>query len=688
MRASGNVFSTLIIVQLQCSHINLGIGFGDNRIPQTELSSLPDWGIAQKWIRECIDTHRGCSVACGGGGGYESGASLSQMPTRVIDVGLSHGEEPRLVECKTGTAEYVTLSHCWGNVQPLRTLLSNMEQHLDSIPLESMPKTFQDAVIATRELSFRYLWIDSLCIVQDSSEDWEVECSKMASIYRNSSLTICGTMAYNSASGFLNTKICPEPRPHLWEYTNTKDTDYKRATLTYYPPSDGGLGHSPSANYPDGNHLTKEERKSPLQHRGWILQEYLLSTRVLFFGLYRMYWECTMCIKFEDFQLWYEGSEERFRQLNGMRRLRLHGSIDKFNISSFQMISPTELSRRWRVVVEDFTQRYLSKSDDKLPAISGIAKWIFSGHGENYLAGYPKDALHEGLAWSIYPVGRDTQQRPSMRPRQTWNWVLDKSNYPANIQKHPLPADRAPSWSWASTDYPVDFTASREDIGPERAGKDAEARRKAFHTKLALMSAQNRILIQSTNVKLNGDDPFGRVKSGSIKLKGKVKTGLIVRVANNRGRSWLYVVDPISGGETAKFYPDDPPWDLYAKKAEEIRDGTDEPGMAASSVRLPAVSFGDDLSAAEATKPVRSSSLTLPQEIKCLCIDYFENINGWAAIAVEELSLGDPKRGTHRWEWNSLHVAFRRIGLVEYPGGIDSVLDWFKDCPWRQIELF
>ena len=193
------------------------------------------------------------------------------------------------------------------------------------------------------------------------------------------------------------------------------------------------------------------------------------------------------------------------------------------------------------------------------------------------------------------------------------------------------------------------------------------------------MSEQNKIQIQSTDVKLHGDDPFGRVISGSIKLKGKVKTGIIVRVPNNlAGSSWLYVVDPISGGETAHFYPDDPPWDLYAETATEIREVTDEPGVIARTPRLSAVSSGDDLSAAEETKPVRSSFLNLPQEIKCLCIDYFKNIHGWDAIALEEIPPGDPKHGSNRSKRDDSYVAFRRIGLVEYPVGVHSVLDWFK----------
>jgi hypothetical protein len=75
---------------------------------------------------------------------------------------------------------------------------------LGDIPFESLQKTFKDAVTVTHQLGFRYLWIDSLCIIQDSVADWEQECVNRIQIYQNSTVTVAGPAAANSDAGFLD----------------------------------------------------------------------------------------------------------------------------------------------------------------------------------------------------------------------------------------------------------------------------------------------------------------------------------------------------------------------------------------------------------------------------------------------------------------------------------------------------
>lgn len=157
------------------------------------------------------------------------------MPTRLLDIGIKDGVEPRLITASSVTTEYATLSHCWGKARPLMTTSSNLSQHMRSVPLLSLPKTFQDAVAVTRELGIRYLWIDSLCIIQDSVEDWELECSRMAQIYQGSIVSICGPTALDSSTGFLNPRTCPEPDPYLWEYRNADGAESKKATISLLP---------------------------------------------------------------------------------------------------------------------------------------------------------------------------------------------------------------------------------------------------------------------------------------------------------------------------------------------------------------------------------------------------------------------------------------------------------------------
>lgn len=138
------------------------------------------------------------------------------LPSRFIDVGSRDGrKDPRLVSSTevSNKERYTTLSHCWGaspDNMPLRTTHATKAAHMVSIPMRTLPKTFRDAIDVTRALNVRYIWIDSLCIVQDDLEDWEQEAAKMASIYEGSFLTIAAADSPNSNGGlFLDSTTPP-----------------------------------------------------------------------------------------------------------------------------------------------------------------------------------------------------------------------------------------------------------------------------------------------------------------------------------------------------------------------------------------------------------------------------------------------------------------------------------------------
>jgi hypothetical protein len=97
----------------------------------------------------------------------------------MINVGGVDGSRAIcLVEASRLTTEYLALSHCWGKGVTLRTTIATLNSFCNSITFESLPKTFQDAIQVTRGLSFEFLWIDSLCIIQDDPKDWDVESAK------------------------------------------------------------------------------------------------------------------------------------------------------------------------------------------------------------------------------------------------------------------------------------------------------------------------------------------------------------------------------------------------------------------------------------------------------------------------------------------------------------------------------
>lgn len=126
------------------------------------LSPLKSVRLAKSWLANCWINHPGCFQA-----------KIPRSPTRLIDVGSADGlREPRLYEPKE-PARYVTLSHCWGGGRVAMTTSANFPERCKAIPLHTLSKVFQEAIKVTREFGVRYIWIDSLCIIQDSSSDWE-----------------------------------------------------------------------------------------------------------------------------------------------------------------------------------------------------------------------------------------------------------------------------------------------------------------------------------------------------------------------------------------------------------------------------------------------------------------------------------------------------------------------------------
>ena len=166
---------------------------------QVSLSSGGESCIRQiqSWINTCTNNHEMCKL-------YRD--KIPWRPTRLLDVHADPITYIQLITSKEAVFEkdegYLTLSHCWGaKGQPITLLASNLEALKQGVELSALPKTFQNAVYVTRGLRYRYLWIDSLCIIQDDTRDWQQESMTMADVYRNSSCTIAASAASDSSKG-------------------------------------------------------------------------------------------------------------------------------------------------------------------------------------------------------------------------------------------------------------------------------------------------------------------------------------------------------------------------------------------------------------------------------------------------------------------------------------------------------
>ena len=352
-------------------------------------------------LNHCREKHLECNLEDPGWG----------LPTRILDLGgnSSSTSDIRLYVTRKEPEAYVCVSHCWGSHEgsrPLETTVETLFKFEQGISYQDLPKTFQDAVVFTRKLGHRFLWIDSLCIVQDDHEDWLREAGRMASIYENADLTLSAASSSDSKGGMF-CKTIPET------LIEGKGREAQQPALRRFSdPSFFEYGHRQSLAEKSGPDVG-----SPLFKRAWIYQERLLSRRVLYFTPLDLVFECRCS----------NSSESGYQWINSSCK---HAFKPIYNANT----SGELISSLWRKVVCEFTQLELTLNKDTLPAIAGVAT-IFSQRLEgknprNYLAGAWRDTFIQDILWE---AGSRIDGSPSR---------IDAS---------------IPSWSWARSDLPKTY---------------------------------------------------------------------------------------------------------------------------------------------------------------------------------------------------------------------------------------
>jgi hypothetical protein len=148
--------------------------------------------LLNNWIAECNISHRQCLDRI----------RNAILPTRVINVGDNKGQSPFLYISSQEPGRYLALSHCWGKNSIIRTTKSNITMLRKRLDMSTLPKTFRDAIEITRALGVKYLWIDSLCILQDDMEDWENESARMTRVYHDAYLVLAASQSESASGGF------------------------------------------------------------------------------------------------------------------------------------------------------------------------------------------------------------------------------------------------------------------------------------------------------------------------------------------------------------------------------------------------------------------------------------------------------------------------------------------------------
>jgi len=237
-----------------------------------ELSLSPTSQQAFKFIESCLSKCETQHTVCR--------LPSPQLPTRLIKVSQTCLSSVRLVETASLPNEpYIALSYCWGKGDNVKTTIANYDDMQKAIIVASLPQTLQDAVIITRKLGQKYIWIDALCIIQDSPSDWEREAAMMAPVYRNAYLSIAAETAAAASEGFLARQhlAAEHPSPFQVRWQTTEGLESLLAARVV----------------PDLEmHFNRDEDDLPLELRGWCLQERILSTRTLTYTAHELHWIC------------------------------------------------------------------------------------------------------------------------------------------------------------------------------------------------------------------------------------------------------------------------------------------------------------------------------------------------------------------------------------------------------------
>jgi len=227
----------------------------------------------------------------------------------------------RLCETNGQPHRYAALSHCWGSTQIIATKRTNIREFEEAIQWHLLPKTFQDAIITALRLEIRYLWIDSLCIIQDDKTDWDTEAARMGAIYENSYLTIAATSSPSSAFPFLRPRP-PNYRPKTLQFPNPQRLSNTINNQTVYGGADDinalRIRQGPPAYKTNLSEISKPRICGPLTARGWALQERVLSSRIVHFTDEGIIWECRMSIKSEDQRQMFPGHLQKWRHFSNI----------------------------------------------------------------------------------------------------------------------------------------------------------------------------------------------------------------------------------------------------------------------------------------------------------------------------------------------------------------------------------
>ncbi|WKT38280.1 Protein kinase domain [Fusarium oxysporum f. sp. vasinfectum] len=378
----------------------LGYVVFDDELSQVGTPDLPVPGsmeqfqLFQEWLQTCSNAHdhaRPLSLSAG---------NSNNLPTRVVDVGDGSNLPIHLtMSGDMKSAAYFALSHRWGDDSTHhvgRTLIANHDDRYNSISWHELPLNFKDAIEVTRGLGVRYLWIDSLCIVQDDNDDWARESVRMEEVYSNAQCVLAASSANSSEEGFLQ-RTSPS-LPFITLQSPEGDISYISKNI---------------------DNFRGDVDEAVLNTRGWTLQERALARRTIHFTKNQVYFECSKGVQCESLIRW---TNEKASLLGD---------------SSF----PASVEARYKggrvmlvqALYNQYSKRTFWDSQDRPIAISGLEKRLTTAFNTRGGYGVFETFLERSLLWK-------------------------KVDTTGSLRLIKFPKDRnVPSWSWMAYDGVISY---------------------------------------------------------------------------------------------------------------------------------------------------------------------------------------------------------------------------------------
>lgn len=378
-------------------------------------------GFVKKCLEHCRSHHRSCRPESIGAPWY---------PTRLVEV--LEEDTFRVIETRetVPTGPYATLSHCWGTSRMITATTQNIGRLKKQIPLLDLPKTFSDALQFIKSIGISFIWIDSLCIIQDSVKDWESESRTMLQVYRHAECNLAAASSKDSHGGLFserNYAILPSG----WFEMDNNIPEVKGtwcAVPTFY------FKHE----------FDKQIGSSRLMSRGWVFQERAASRRVIAFGQDQVFWDCSELLESDvlpshRITLYHHSDENRGSGYDVMG-MAVPKILSPGVPKSFRSLGKGLVA--WPFIVQRYSACAFTFNKDNAVAILGVAQMMSNALkvqptavSTAYWAGLWLQDMYRQLAWRVTRAG------------------LRKNS-------------DAPSWSWLSIHGPVEWT-SPSDLDPE-----------------------------------------------------------------------------------------------------------------------------------------------------------------------------------------------------------------------------